>query len=281
MKRVEKVISDHILKIEKNGLKVINYKSINDIDCECIKCKKEITDTYRNLSYKNFKCKYCELANKILDIQDGVQIRKIDGNLIHITCKNGHEYIQDRRNLLAGKRCKKCYLSSKIIPKDSIIKKFKELHGSYYSYNFDTFKNVHSIIEIVCSKGHKFQQKVSNHLQGKGCPICRESIGERKISVFLTSNNIKYIRQKKFKDCIYKSELPFDFYLPDLNITIEYDGLQHFQPLVMFGGEEEFKKVQIKDKIKTEYCKSNNIKLIRISYKEDIIEKLKLLTIDQ
>jgi hypothetical protein len=42
----------------------------------------------------------------------------------------------------------------------------------------------------------------------------------------------------------------------------------------MFGGEEEFKKVQIKDKIKTEYCINNNIKLIRISYYENTIDRL-------
>jgi very-short-patch-repair endonuclease len=122
----------------------------------------------------------------------------------------------------------------------------------------------------ACIKGHVFKQKVSNHLQGKGCNICRESLGERIISIFLENNNIKYTRQKKFKECKYLSLLPFDFYLDDFNILIEYDGIQHFEPVSVFGGKEEFEKTKIRDKIKNEYCFKNNIRLFRISYLDDI-----------
>lgn len=75
------------------------------------------------------------------------------------------------------------------------------------------------------------------------------------------------------KDCVYESKLRFDFYLPDYNYCIEFDGKQHFEP-VHFGGislkeaKKDFKIQQIKDKIKDEYCKTNNIGLIRISYLE-------------
>ena len=58
----------------------------------------------------------------------------------------------------------------------------------------------------------------------------------------------------------------FDFYIPKSNICIEYDGMQHYQPIEHFGGEERQKEDNIRDNIKTEYCKNNNIKLIRISY---------------
>lgn len=59
----------------------------------------------------------------------------------------------------------------------------------------------------------------------------------------------------------------FDFYLPQYNTLIEYDGKQHFEPIEFFGGEEKFNKLQENDKIKNEYCKNNKIPLIRISYK--------------
>ena len=62
--------------------------------------------------------------------------------------------------------------------------------------------------------------------------------------------------------------MPFDFYLPDLNIAIEYDGIQHYQPVVTFGGEEAFAELKLNDAFKTEYCYKNNIKLIRIPYTE-------------
>lgn len=69
--------------------------------------------------------------------------------------------------------------------------------------------------------------------------------------------------------------LPFDFYLYDKNIIIEYDGLHHFEPVKGWGGEEKFKITQENDEIKNTYCKNNNITLIRIPYtctKEEIIQ---------
>ena len=275
MKNIKKVISDRIYKIELNNLDVISYKEDYDVQCKCKKCGYLITDNYRNLSYKKFKCKYCELLSKSSLIKNGdVKIINIKDNFIELECKNGHIYKQDRRNLLAGKYCNRCYLDNKVFSKNKIISKFKDIHGDYYKYNFDNFKNLHSIIEIKCGKGHVFSQKISNHLQGKGCPICRESLGERMISNYLKLNNINYTRQKKFNDCKHINKLPFDFFLPEYNICIEYDGIQHFKPVKQFGGEKEFEKVKIKDKIKTNYCKNNNIELIRISYLDNIIEKL-------
>ena len=44
-----------------------------------------------------------------------------------------------------------------------------------------------------------------------------------------------------------------------------------------WGGEEKLKLVQLRDKIKTNYCKDNDIKHLRIKYNENITEKLKLI----
>lgn len=60
--------------------------------------------------------------------------------------------------------------------------------------------------------------------------------------------------------------LPFDFYLPSYNILIEYDGEHHFQPVKGWGGEEKFKLTQKNDEIKNNYCKDNNITLLRLPY---------------
>jgi hypothetical protein len=275
MKNIEKVIKDRCFKIELNGLEVLDYKSDFEVLCKCKKCNHQICDNHRNLSYKNFKCKYCELSLTSDLVKNGeVKIKKIKGAYIDLECKSGHIYTQDRRNLLAGKRCKQCYLDNKVFSKDKIIEDIKNIHGDYYNYDFDGFKNIHSKIEIECKKGHFFRQKISNHLQGKGCPICRESIGERRIANYLEEYKIEYIRQKKFDGCKYISKLPFDFFIPSINLAIEYDGIQHFKPVKLFGGEKEFEKTKIKDKIKSKYCEDNNICLIRISYLDDIKYKL-------
>jgi very-short-patch-repair endonuclease len=116
-----------------------------------------------------------------------------------------------------------------------------------------------------------------SHLRGSGCPLCKESKGEEEISKLLKENNIKFIRQHKFDDCRDKSRLPFDFYIPLLNMCIEYDGLQHFKPILYFGGQDKFEKTINRDKIKNDYCEKSGIILIRISYKGKILEKLDFL----
>ena len=107
---------------------------------------------------------------------------------------------------------------------------------------------------------------------GQRCPECTnvESHGEYEVRMFLEQNGINYIPQYRFNDCKYKNTLPFDFYLPDYNVLIEYDGEQHYKPVNWGCDKDEreklFKLTQIRDQIKTEYCKNNNIKLIRIPY---------------
>ena len=65
----------------------------------------------------------------------------------------------------------------------------------------------------------------------------------------------------------------FDYFIPDINLLIEVDGEQHFRP-VCFGGitkeraELIFRKSQERDKIKDDYCKEHNIKLVRVPYWE-------------
>ena len=112
-------------------------------------------------------------------------------------------------------------------------------------------------------------------LYGRGCPNCSKniSLSENIIQNILEDNNIAYIKQFCFTDCRDKAPLPFDFYLPEYNICIEYDGEQHYRP-VNFGGidderaKENFILTQQHDEIKNAYCKNNNIDLIRIPYWE-------------
>lgn len=93
--------------------------------------------------------------------------------------------------------------------------------------------------------------------------------------------SIDYETEYRFEDCKDTRSLPFDFYIKSKNICIEYDGEQHFIPIRFNKNitqeemNEKFKSQQYRDKIKTEYCKNNNIKLIRIPYTDfDNIEKI-------
>ena len=72
----------------------------------------------------------------------------------------------------------------------------------------------------------------------------------------------------KFNDCRNKNPLPFDFYLPEYKTCIEFDGRQHFESIEHWEGDNGLLKIKKNDSIKNEYCKDNDIKLIRIPYYE-------------
>lgn len=95
---------------------------------------------------------------------------------------------------------------------------------------------------------------------------CIKSQGETKIIFLLQELNISFETQKSFIDCKNVFPLKFDFYLPDYNLLIEYNGKQHYEPIEYLGGEERFEQQQINDNIKKSWCKKNNIKLIEIPY---------------
>ena len=154
------------------------------------------------------------------------------------------------------------------------IEKAKKLHSDTYLYNKVDYKTSIDKIIITCPKHSDFLITPNNHLLGKGCPICKMSYGERKIKNFLDSNNIEYIRQKMFSDCKFIKPLKFDFYLPKYNTLIEFDGEQHFTKYRFEKDNSQLKLRQQKDKIKNEYSISNNIKLIRILYNDNVEEKL-------
>lgn len=97
-------------------------------------------------------------------------------------------------------------------------------------------------------------------------PRCSISTGEKSIRSWLIENDIKFIPEYTFIDCRDQRVLPFDFYLPDKNTIIEYDGKQHFEKNDYWGGESALRIVQHHDRIKNNYCSSNNINLIRIPY---------------
>ena len=194
---------------------------------------------------------------------------------IIIICKEHGEFTQEPRSHILNKSgCPTC--ANQNINTNIFIKKCIEIYGKYYDYSMVNYKNSKSKVKIICPKGHTFECTPGNHKMGNGCPICRESKGEREIRKYLESNKIEYKREHRFIDCKYKRPLPFDFYLPNYNICIEFDGEQHFTKFRFEVDESKLEFRKLKDNIKNNYCKENNIILIRISYLDNIISKLDL-----
>jgi len=182
---------------------------------------------------------------------------------VDIICPIHGVFSQRPKDHLIGKECQKC--SGTYMDTDYFIEKANQTHGFIYSYNKTIFKKANSKVIITCEKHGDFEQTPNSHLNGTACPICRESRGEKNIRLLLIDQNIKYIRQYKFNDCINIKPLPFDFYLPDYNTCIEFNGEQHYRSFNFFGGDAKLIKTQQNDSIKFNYCKTNGINLIIIN----------------
>jgi very-short-patch-repair endonuclease len=157
--------------------------------------------------------------------------------------------------------------NKKRLTNSEFINKANDRHNGYYNYSKVIYTGHRNKVTIICPKHGEFIQKANAHLNGQGCPSCKKSLGENKIESWLVGKNIKFKPQHRFKDCRDIRPLPFDFYLSDYNICIEYDGAQHFIPN-MFNNKSDINDIIKKDNIKTNYCTINNIKLIRIKYTE-------------
>lgn len=285
---INDVIDIKVEDLTFNSRKLVNVK--------CDNCGEEKIIKYCDyLKVFNKKNKYYCLDCKSASIKDGVSNKygedivnvfqlKIVKNKTKKTCKERYgveHHLQDKNILEKQKKTNQELYGVDFIPElkrhthDVFIELCKKVHGDLYDYSKVNYIRVMDKIIISCKKHGDFEQRAYSHLEGEGCPKCKMSKGERLIMDFLDENNIPYIPQKKFNDCKYKAELPFDFYFPDKNLCIEYDGIQHFMIIENWGGAEEFKLRKKKDKIKNKYCLDHNIKLERIKYDENILEKLK------
>lgn len=196
---------------------------------------------------------------------------------IKIMCPEHGLFEQIPNNHLCGKGCVKC--SGKYSPTTKeFIERAIKIHGDIYDYSEVNYINYKTKVKIFCNQHNDFfEQTPYIHLNGHGCSFCCQSKGEFKIVNILNKMGINYIREKTFENCKYKKSLHFDFYLSDYNICIEYDGEHHFICNKYFGGEKALKKTQIRDKIKNDYCKNNNITLYRICYNENIEDKMNIM----
>jgi len=246
----------------------------------CKKCKRSFLKEKVNTTYIKKSTNQC--------IKDFIKIHgnkydysKVEytnnRNKVDIICPIHGNFKQSPSKHLRGQNCPKCSKKSsakkKKLSLQSFIKKAKKIHGNKYDYSKVEYINNMTKIDIMCPIHGNFKQSPSKHLRGQNCPKCSfMSKGEEKISKFLEKNNIKYIKEKTFNGCIFKNKLRFDFYIPENNMCIEFDGHQHFKNVPFFGNSYLLNKK--KDLIKNKFCRENGIELIRIPYYEfDTISK--------
>jgi predicted nucleic-acid-binding Zn-ribbon protein len=194
---------------------------------------------------------------------------------ITVTClKHGDFQITPNKHLL-GAGCKKCYFDKKRHSIDDFIRKAKQKHGDTYDYSNVKYVNDITPVEIICTKHGPFYASPNNHIgKSSGCASCKHSKGEKILNQLLEDKGLKFETESKFSECIgYSDEhtciksrkLKFDFYVPELNTLIEYDGAFHFIQMGMVN-DDQFLRDILNDKQKNDFTKRKSIKLIRIAY---------------
>jgi hypothetical protein len=235
-------------------------------DSPSVKTAKNLTETFKIKSkIVHGKKKYNYSSVKYLANDKKVKIFCNE-------CKNFFK--QNPSSHLNGSGCSKC--KSKLVGQKKVKNRAKtisidisKIHGDKIKLDNFIYNGANKKSKFGCgiNKMHGYWVSTpSNILQGKGCPSCKLSKGERLVETCLNKNNIKHKKQHRFTGCKNILPLPFDFYLPKHNICIEFNGRHHYESVAAFGGNKSFNAIKVNDEIKKEYCIKNNIKLLSIPY---------------
>lgn len=255
----------------------INGRTAWVCKCDCGKEVTVITKSLRNGNTKSCGCLHKKTISKDIANQRFGRLtaiyatnnRKHGGVVWKCRCDCGTECEVQLSSLTSGHTkscgCLQRETVSSLFSKDLTNQSFGKLIALYPTEGRGSSGGVKWCCE--CSCGNHVDVEAASLLSGHTLSCgCLKSKGEALIQKIFEENNIDYIKEKAFSDCRFKDTnglARFDFYLPQYNIIIEYDGEQHFQQ-TSFYTQEQFNNIQLHDEIKNNYCKEHNIPLIRI-----------------
>lgn len=254
--------------------------------CKCSCGEEKISTTYELLSGKSKRCVKCSNRLRRASLTKNIDGKKF-GRLtvirslfdeskpqVECICDCGNKVILNRHDVITN-HTKSCGCLQK--EKASTARK-RDWHGVISDYGikfvneYSVNNNGQSIWECTCGLcGNTFYDIPTRIMNGHvtSCGCRKRSSKEQFIEKILIYNNIPYKRQYSFDNCIYKYKLKFDFVIfknDEVFYLIEYDGMQHFIPIDYYGGTAQYDIRKKRDDIKNEYCKRNNINLLRLPY---------------
>lgn len=288
--------------IEENGCKLLSQEYINaatNLKIQC-KCGREFSTTFNRFRYGRTRPKnQCDVCSghkhDIESIRKLVEAKgfKLKSNSyknfqepLILECKCGNTFSVLLSTLRNGKtQCNMCSIGreNSVLSKEEVQKKIE----SFGLKMLSDYVDAKTKIDVLCKCGNIFQISYSKMISRKkiACNVCTKSKSNIEILAenYLLKMKIKFKSQVCFKDLKTNVHTPLKFdlglYTLDgkLKCLIELDGQQHFKLHRIYAKtEEELRWIQIRDKMKDDYCKQNNIPLYRIPYWEfnKINEKL-------
>jgi len=253
----------------------------NHLQRGCGKCNEEAKAKSYSLGLETFIAKSIAVHGDKYDYSQVVY--QNNTTPVTIICPIHGPFSQLPKTHLRGAGCRECGIEllkeSLSSSTEEFVEKAIAIHGDRYDYSQVVYKGSTLPITIICPVHGPFQQTPNSHLVGKGCAKCQISHGERDIASYLVDLGIEFTTEKTFMGLTFKGALRYDFFIPGMNLLIEFDGEQHFRP-VKFGGmsaekaQVNFDNTVLRDQIKNQYAEEMDITLIRISFKDDLLQKL-------
>ncbi len=285
-------------------------KTMNDKDiffCSCTKvaiqnyigmqCKNEPAGYYDDNGNRKFFLDYGQFPQLFIDELKNNKIEKNENIIKHINFKNKlcHECNKTTPSYrycheMYGEAFKQNYgwyikkqgyewgmgtnrINKELCPQE-ILDLLEIGHEEYFQMIRDNEEFTEEMYELK-KKYQKQQRKIKNIIENE----VREKFGHKKVGEAWTSETILfYIIESLFPENTilrhyhpdFLDGLELDIFIKELNIGIEYQGIQHYQPVKHWGGQEALEKLQERDKRKKKICDSLGIKLIYFNYDENL-----------
>lgn len=297
--RVNKVLSD-LEKLELTA-DLTNYENSRTIlEITCTRCGNKFTRNMATLMAAKYPCDGCRAERKAenhrkrvadmfttrfndLGLNKDYSIVEIPelirypakfkhlacGNIINTSLQNLSRTTKNMKGIGSG--CEYC--SGRHTYTEEEVKAYMATERPTYEFVRTYMNDKHHLHVIVkhlrCGEEKDLQVNYFMN-KGEGCQYCNISGGEEMTMYALDILGVAYDREKTFDDLVNPKtgeQLRYDFYIPDKNLLIEYDGMQHTNPMQFSKSNKEFLNYKYRDEVKNEYAKDRGIKLVRISYK--------------
>lgn len=226
---------------------------------KCSKKNKPITEEWINIVKNKFNYNF-----------DYSKVNYITNKIpVCIICPIHGEFYSTPNNFIKSiYGCPKCNSIIKQKESKKTTKKFieeaKKIHGEKYDYNNVDYINKRIKVKIICPIHGEFLQSPSVHLNGCGCQKCMYKNQNLLFEKLLKSFPDEKIETEYSTQWLLRQR--FDIYFLNHNIAVEYNGIQHYEPVDKFGGIINFHNTIKRDKLKTKKCKENNCNIFFVKY---------------
>ena len=222
---------------------------------------------------KRFTKLHGETYSYSSSVPDGIN------STIKILCHKHGYFMQKVSIHMQGKGCPDCGYEKRrvnqFLQQSEIYSRLKELHGDLFIYPPNLGLELRGEVPIICREHGVFHQSLRAHLDGNGCSQCSQSLGARRVSHWLNEHEISYEVEAQIPAGKKGLPLRADFFLPEHNMYIEYDGEQHFKPIAFFGMDEKtsisvFNEQKERDLAKENWILDNGFELLRIRFDQNV-----------